>query len=425
MSSLVERDARVVWHPYTQAATDPAPLAIVRGHGARVVDETGREYIDAISSWWVSIHGHAHPYLTEKVSAQLSSLEQVIFAGCTHEGAVHFAERLLTHLPKNQSRVFYSDNGSCAVEVALKIAVQYWHNQGKKRTRFIALEGGYHGDTIGAMSLGAGPFSKPFSDLLFDVVKLPLPVDQASTTQALAILQREVAQGDIAGFVFEPGIQGVSGMRIYPTENLERLLSAARAAGVLLIADEVLTGFMRTGRFFVCSDLSEMPDLICLSKGLSGGMLPLGVTCSTEEIFKAFLSADRSKMLLHGHSFSANPVAIAAALASLDLLERDQTQQAISRISERNLECVEKLYEIVGAGRPRALGTIIAFDLLSQQGGPSYYCDERTRIIETALAEGVLLRPLGTTVYAIPPYVISDHDLSAVHGALLRIARGV
>jgi len=407
--SLVERDARVIWHPDTQMLTEPAPISIVKGDGALLMDEAGRAYIDADASWWVNTIGHAHPLVAERMAEQARRLEHCIFACLTHEPAVQLAERLIERLPGTFSRIFYSDNGSTSVEVALKMAIQFWHNQAIPRQKLLALEGGYHGDTFGSMSVGAkSVFTAPFEPYLFEVTYLPLPQPGQPFP-----LDEESLQAH-AAFIFEPLIQGAGGMRIYPAETLDAWLEICRRQGVLLIADEVMTGFYRTGKMFACDYLRTKPDIICLSKGLTGGTLPLGVTACTEKIFEAFLSNDKRKTFFHGHSYTANPIACTAALTSLDILLTDAYQQQIQHIVAQHQHFLQKLKDYPCFQHPRQLGTIAAFEV---QGDANYTSPLRDTLYLFYLHRGVLMRPLGNTVYVMPPYCITDEQLQQIYEA--------
>ena len=296
---LVEKDKKYIWHPFTQMKTAETAIPIVKGEGTLLIDEKGNAYIDAISSWWVNLHGHSHPYIAEKVYAQMQKLEHVVFAGFTHNPAVELCEKLSKHLPSNQAKFFFSGDGSSAVEIALKMAVQYWKNKGENKTRFVALDGAYHGETFGAMSAGARSiFSAPFSDLLFECTHIPFPKDEQAAIQSL---KTEIDKGGIAAFIFEPLVQGAAGMRMYKAETLNKLMQICKETNVLCIADEVMTGFGRTGTTFAVNQTEAKPDLICLSKGLSGGTLPLSLTTCTNDIFDAFLGDDIQKAFLHGH----------------------------------------------------------------------------------------------------------------------------
>lgn len=416
--TLPNRDAAVIWHPFTQMHTAPLPIPIARAEGSLLFDVDGRSYLDMISSWWVNLHGHAHPYIAERVSQQLRTLEHVIFAGFTHEPAVELAERLLTILPDNQRRVFYSDNGSTAVEVALKMAFQYWHNIGQPRRRVIALEGAYHGDTFGAMSVGGrSAFSAPFAPFLFDVDYLPVPVPGQ---EAAVLAQAEnLFADDVAAFIVEPLVQGAGGMVMYAPETLNTLMEMAHKNGALLIADEVMTGFGRTGKLFASHHLTIQPDLMCLSKGLTGGTMALGVTTCTHTIYDAFLSDSAYKTLFHGHSFTANPLACAAALASFDLLLSPETQASIQRISAHHKLFAETLQKCQAVENIRQLGTILAFDLKVAGESSSYFSSIRNLAYNYLLDRGVLMRPLGNVLYFLPPYCTTNEQLEEAYGAVL------
>ncbi|MFD1143925.1 adenosylmethionine--8-amino-7-oxononanoate transaminase [Larkinella insperata] len=421
-TSLRERDQAVIWHPFTQMQTAPLPIPIVRGEGAVLFSEDGNAYIDAVSSWWVTIHGHSHPYIAERIYKQLQTLEHVIFAGFTHQPAIELAERLLPLLPNNQRKVFYSDNGSTAVEVALKMAFQYWHNIGQPRRKVIALEGAYHGDTFGAMAVsGRSAFTAPFVPFLFDVEYIPTPVAGQEQT-ALDQLQARLSD-EVAAFIVEPLVQGSGGMVMYEPDVLDQFISLARRHGVLIIADEVMTGFGRTGKLFASYHLREQPDLISLSKGLTGGTMALGVTTCTQEIYDAFLSEDRYKTLFHGHSFTANPLACTAALASLDLLLADETQAAIQRIVQRHAAFAEALRQKPGIKNMRQRGTILAFDLGADGQTSSYFSTIRDVAYNFLLNEGVLMRPLGNVLYIFPPYCITDEQLDTVYAAVEKLLK--
>ena len=415
--SLSARDQEFIWHPYTQMKTTAAPIAITKGRGAMLYSDDGKSYIDAISSWWVNLHGHAHPYIAEKVHNQFQTLEHVIFAGFTHQPAVDLAERLLRILPGKQSRVFYSDNGSTAVEVALKMAIQYWHNQGTKKTKIIVLENSYHGDTFGAMSISArSAFTNAFGGLLFDVLTLPFPSDEEKACSELhKIISNH--QEEIAAFIFEPLVLGTAGMKMYAACTLNKLISICRQNSVVTITDEVMTGFGRTGKIFATDYLNVHADIICLSKGLTGGTMALGVTTCNEEIYSAFLSDDAAKTLFHGHSYTANPLACAAANASLDLLLDDKCLKDINRIAEMQAEFADTLKMSANTENVRNLGTILAFEVATKAGN-SYFSSIRDNLYEFFISEGILLRPLGNTLYIMPPYCITNEELKRVHRAI-------
>lgn len=424
--SLSSRDLQAIWHPYTQMQLAGEPIAIVKGEGTYLTDENGKRYIDAVSSWWVNIHGHSHPYIAEKVSEQLRKLEHVIFAGFTHEAAVELAEGLLKILPANQSKIFYSDNGSTAVEVALKMAIQYWHNQGKKKNKIVAFEHSYHGDTFGAMSVSArGSFTDPFSSLLFDVVHIPFP-SKGKEDQTIAALKTEILknQPEVAAFIFEPLVLGAGGMLMYEAAVLNELIKICRSNDILIIADEVMTGFGRTGKLFASEYLTERPDIMCLSKGITGGTMALGATSCKEEIYNAFLSNDRARTFFHGHSYTANPVACSAGIASLELLLKEDCQNNIRRISDQHQRFSEKISQFSVIKNIRCKGTIFAFDFETSDE-TSYFNSIRDELYNFFLREGIILRPLGNTIYVMPPYCISDIDLEYVYAIIEKRIAGL
>jgi len=410
--SLVERDLKVIWHPYTQMQTALPLIPIVRGEGACLFDEEGKKYIDAVSSWWVNIHGHAHPYIAQKVAEQLNKLEHVIFAGFTHEGAIELGERLLKLLPDNQQKVFYSDNGSTAIEVAIKMCLQYWHNRGEARTKILAFNNAYHGDTFGAMAVsGRSAFTAAFDSLLFEVEFIDLP-----TKDNIESLKSHISQlkSELACFIFEPLVQGAGGMIMYEAQHLEQLMAHCRQEGVLMIDDEVFTGFGRTGKPFACYHVNQQPDIMCFSKGLTGGTMALGVTTCSTQIYNAFLSDDKLKTLFHGHSFTANPVACAAALASMDLFTDPSTQINIDRINSMHTAFRQKIQHHPKIKTTRQTGTILAMEWETGDN-TSYFSSLRDKLYQYFLAAGIILRPLGNVIYILPPYCITDDELNYVY----------
>jgi adenosylmethionine-8-amino-7-oxononanoate aminotransferase len=419
--SLSERDAKVIWHPYTQHQHADLPIPIIKGDGALLFDEDGKSYIDAISSWWVNLHGHAHPYIAEKIFKQALALQQVIFTNFTHEPAVALAERLLKILPGQPVRVFYSDNGSTAVEVALKMAIQFWRNKGKPgRNKILAFEHAYHGDTFGSMSVsGRGLFTESFQDLLFDVLFIETP-HAGNMEKIKSVIDSNKNQ--IAAFIYEPLLQAAGGMRMYEAIHMSELLAFAQHEEILCIADEVLTGFGRTGPLFASEYLKSWPDMICLSKGLTGGSMALGLTACNQPVYEAFLSDDLKKTFFHGHSYTANPLACTAGLASLDLLLEKNCQDQIKAIQGQHEHFVkEELSQIKeGIFRDiRIMGTIMAFEL--NTGKDEYINRVGTEIMQKALAQGIYLRPLGNTIYLMPPYCISPDQLRKIYRFILSI----
>jgi adenosylmethionine-8-amino-7-oxononanoate aminotransferase len=413
--SLVERDLNVIWHPYTQMQTALPPIPIVRGEGACLFDENGKKYIDAVSSWWVNIHGHAHPHIAKKVAEQLNRLEHVIFAGFTHAGAVELAERLLAILPGNQQKAFYSDNGSTAVEVAIKMCLQYWHNRGNARTKILAFNNAYHGDTFGAMAISArSAFTAAFDSLLFEVEFIDLPNE--SNIQALKS-QISDLKSELACFIFEPLVQGAGGMIMYEAQYLNELMAHCHKEGILLIADEIFTGFGRTGKLFACEHVTEQPDIMCFSKGLTGGTMALGLTTCTQQIYDAFLSDDKLKTLFHGHSFTANPVACAAALASLDITLQGATLQNIKRIESSHSQFALKIKHHPKIKTTRQQGTILVMEW-ETGSNTSYFSSLRDTLYQYFLDAGIILRPLGNTLYILPPYCITNAELDYIYSKI-------
>ncbi len=424
--TLIDRDRALLWHPYTQMKTQRPPLAIARGEGVYLYTEDGRRLLDGISSWWVNIHGHSHPRLNQALADQAERIEHVIFAGATHQPAVDLAERLLGVLPRGLTRIFYSDNGSTAVEVAVKLAVQYWRNQGRARHRIVALHHAYHGDTVGAMSVsGESVFTRAFTSLMFAVDRVhppycyrcPLGLRRESChIDCLGDLEKTLATRgqEVAAVLVEPMLQGAGGMIMWPAEFLAGVRSLCDRYGVLMIADEVLTGFGRTGRMFACEHGPVTPDIICLSKALTAGYLPLAVTAVTGAVFDAFLGDDHSRTFFHGHSFTANPLACAVAIASFDLFQENDLLPRIARLEAQLRAGLTPLLRLPIVGDVRVLGGVGAVELVSDKatkdaGG---YLDQIGPRLSAAFIErGLLLRPLGNVLYFMPPYVITDDEV--------------
>ena len=416
MSDLVERDIQSIWHPYTQMKTAGPPVPVVRGEGVYLYTADGRRLIDAVSSWWVTIHGHSHPVIAEAVYQQLKTLEHVIFAGFTHPKAVELAEKLLSILPKSQQKVFYSDNGSTAVEVAIKMCLQYWHNRGEKRQQIIAFKDAYHGDTFGAMSIsGRSAFTKAFEGLLFDVHFIDLP-----NAENIEELKAEISslKKETACFIFEPLVLGSGGMLMYEPQFLDQLLAHCKSEQIFTVADEVMTGFGRTGKLFATDYIENKADIMCFSKGLTGGTMPLGITTCSQEIYDAFLSDDKLKTLFHGHSFTANPAICACACASFDLLMDPQTMENIQRIVEHHAQFKEKIQQHPKLKEVRQRGTIIAFEWKDQEQQTSYFHQLRDNLYQFFLEKNIILRPLGNIIYILPPYCISNEDLDLIYGLI-------
>jgi adenosylmethionine-8-amino-7-oxononanoate aminotransferase len=398
-----------IWKPFTQEKIAPCPIKIVRGHGAYLENKAGNQYLDLISSWWVNILGHANEEIADAIAAQARTLEQVIFTGFSHEPAEALCASLEKILPQSLQRFFFSDDGSTSVEVALKLAYQYFFNQGiKNRCTYINLEGAYHGDTLGAMSAAGkdSSYHSTFKSFFFRTYSVSFPRTLEEEMNALSALHRflEKDGSNTCALIVEPLIQGAAGMRIYRAEFLEKIVNKVRQYGILVIFDEVMTGFGRTGTMFAMDQTQVRPDFICLSKGLTGGFLPLGLTVSTEAVYDMFYSDDPCKAFLHGHSYTANPISCAAAIKSLEILRRESTQLDIKRISEVHSRNLERLPR---AQNKRALGTIAAFEVES-----AAFAQE---VASRMLFQGLIIRPLGNTIYFIPPYCIESSDLDRAY----------
>jgi len=401
-----------VWHPFTQhGLQEPIPL-VERAEGALLYTADGRTVIDAISSWWVTTHGHCHPRIVAAIAAQAQRLDQLIFAGWTHEPAETLAAGLRAIMPESLTRVFFSDSGSTAVEVALKMALGYWAVRDEARHRIVVMEHSYHGDTIGAMSVGArGVFNRTYEPLLFDVARIPYPA--AGEEQAtLDALEAACRQRDTAALIVEPLVLGSGGMLFYPPAVLAAMREICARHSVLFIADEVMTGWGRTGTLLACEQADVVPDILCLSKGLTGGAVPLAVTMASEPIFEAHWSTDRARMFFHSSSYTANPIACAAANANLAIWREEPVLERIAELGERQQQHLDRLAAHPRCRAPRRLGTIAALDLGS--AGEGYLAGIAPRLLAFFRERDVLLRPLGSTVYVMPPYAITPEQLDRV-----------
>ena len=412
--TLQERDSQHLWHPYTQHKTAALPIAIKRGQGALLWDENGKEYIDAIASWWVNPYGHSNKFIADAIYKQLTTLEHVLFGGFSHEPAIILAEKLLEILPKNQQKVFFSDNGSTAVEIAIKVALQYFFNRGQKKTTIIAFENAFHGDTFAAMAAsGISFFTEAFQGMFIDVVRIPVPTkgQEEASYEALA---KAITNHNCAGFIFEPLVQGAAGMVMYERETLDKLIQICQENNVLTIADEVMTGFGKTGKTFACDYLAEKPDMMCLSKALTGGTIPMAITTFTQDIFDAFYDEDINKALFHGHTFTANPTGCAAALASLELLKTQEMQENIARVNKSHLAFQKHIESHPKVSTTRVLGVIFALEIQTESA-ESYYGSMRNKLYNFFIENGIVIRPVGNIVYILPPYIITDQQLQKVY----------
>jgi len=418
---LAHRDSRHLWHPLTQHKTAASALGIVKAKGALFYDENGKEYIDGIASWYTAVYGHCHPHITAAMTKQMQELDFVMFSGFTHRPAVELSERLMNILPENQSKIFFNDNGSTAVEAAIKMALQYYHNQGKKRDTLIAFEDGFHGDTFGAMSAsGLSSYNGPFQDFLLKVERIPVPTKH-NIEQVTAKLEVILKQNACAAFVFEPLVQGAAGMKFHDAEGLDELIERCRKVDVLCVADEIMTGFGKTGKNFASDYLENKPDIICLSKALTAGMFPLSITSCCQKIFNAFLSDEVAKGFFHAHTYSAHPLGCAAALAGLDLLQSDDIKARRLAIEAQHGCFVKKVKGHPRVADARSLGVILAVDLNLKTGR---YSKLRDDLYEFFMQRGINLRPLGNTIYVLPPYVITDKQLQQIYDAIFSVIDG-
>ena len=412
--NLIERDSQHLWHPYTQHKTAALPIAIIKGEGALLWDENNKQYIDAIASWWVNPYGHSNRFIADAIYKQLTTLEHVLFGGFTHEPAVVLAEKLLAILPTNQKKVFFSDNGSTSVEVAIKVALQNFYNKGEKRTTIIAFENAFHGDTFAAMAAsGISFYTQAFQGMFIDVVRIPVPV-KGQEQLSFNTLNEVIKNNNCAGFIFEPLVQGAAGMVMYEPQALDQLLQICQENNVLTIADEVMTGFGKTGKTFACDYLTKKPDMICLSKALTGGTIPMAITTFTQDLFDAFYDEDINKALFHGHTFTANPTGCAAALASLTLLDTEEMQQNLIRINKSHLDFKKRVENHRMVTATRVLGVIFALEIKTETSA-SYYGTLRNKLYDFFIENGVILRPVGNIVYILPPYVITETELQKVY----------
>jgi adenosylmethionine-8-amino-7-oxononanoate aminotransferase len=412
--SLTQKDQQYLWHPYTQHKTAAPPIAIVKGDGALLWDESGKEYIDAIASWWVNPFGHSNRFIADAIYQQLTTLEHVLFGGFTHEPAVLLAEKLTSILPSNQKKLFFSDNGSTSVEVAIKVALQYFYNKGEQRKTIIAFENAFHGDTFAAMAAsGISFYTQAFEGMFIDVVRIPVPV-KGQEQASFAALEKVIATHDCAAFIFEPLVQGAAGMVMYEPASLDRLIEICQQSQVLTIADEVMTGFGKTGKNFACDYISGQPDMMCLSKALTGGTIPMAITTFTQDLFDGFYSDDINKALFHGHTFTANPTGCAAALASLELLQTSEMQANISRVNQSHLAFKKRIENHPKVTTTRVLGVIFALEIATDSAA-SYYGTLRNKLYDFFIENGVILRPVGNIVYILPPYVMTNKQLDKVY----------
>ena len=413
--SLKERDKKHLWHPLTQHKLHPETIAITKAKGCILYDENGNEYIDAIASWYTCMYGHCNEYITNRVATQMQQLDQIVFSGFTHEPAIKLSEALIKILPDNQNKIFFSDSGSTSVEIGIKMALQFHFNKGEKRHTLLAFEDGFHGDTFGAMSVsGLSVYNGPFEDLFLEVKRIPTP-NGKNNEAILSTLNSIVKTNKVAGFVYEPLVQGAAAMKMYDSDGLNTILKFCKNHNIITVADEVMTGFGKTGDYFASLNIDTKPDIICLSKALTGGLLPMALTTCSEEIYQAFYSDDISKGLFHGHTYSANPLACTAALASIELLQSEVIQQNIKTIIASHKVFNAHIRTHPKVKSTRQTGVIFALDLNVEM---KRYGNLRDKLFKFFLDHGVFLRPLGNTIYIQAPYIITKEQLKKVYKAI-------
>ena len=413
--NLAERDKKHLWHPLTQHKISPDMLPIASASGSILTDDSGKEYIDAISSWYTAVYGHCNPQITDRVMKQMQQLDQVVFSGFTHKPAIELSEALINILPEGQQKLFFNDNGSTATEIGIKMALQYHYNLGNDRKVMLAFEEGFHGDTFGAMSVsGLSVYNGAFEDHFIQVERIPVP-NGKNNSEVIEILKDLISVHSIAGFIYEPLIQGAAAMKFHDVEGLNEILKICRENDIILVADEVMTGFGKTGKYFASDYIEEKPDVICMSKALTAGLLPMGLTSCSQKIYDAFYSEEIAKGLFHGHTYTANPLACSAALAALELLISEEMQENIQRISRANSKFAKKLAAHPKVKNVRWKGVIFAFEIDIET---DRYGNLRNELFSFFMERGVFLRPLGNTIYIVPPYTISESELEKVYSVI-------
>ena len=410
--TLSERDKKHLWHPLTQHKLHPTAIPVTKAKGAVLYGENGKEWIDGIASWYTSMYGHCNDYILNKVNNQMHTLDQVVFSGFTHEPAIQLSEALIEILPYNQQKIFFSDNGSTATEIGIKMALQYHFNQGRKKDTIIAFEDGFHGDTFGAMSVsGLSVYNGPFEDFFISVVRVPVPKGP-NNGEVISEFKRLVASANIAGFIYEPLVQGAAAMQTNDPKGLCELLRICKENNIVSIADEVMTGFGKTGTYFASDQMLNKPDIICMSKALTAGLVPMGATSCTQEIYDAFYSNNLAKGFFHGHTYTANPLACTAALAGIELLSSPKIQAQQKMIMNSHREFDDRIKNHPNVAATRMCGIIYALD---QDVKMERYGNLRDKLFTFFMDNGVFLRPLGNTIYILPPLVITKEQLDKIY----------
>ncbi|MGJ8683859.1 MAG: adenosylmethionine--8-amino-7-oxononanoate transaminase [Nonlabens sp.] len=416
LKEIQELDAKHIWHPLTQHKTASNPLVIKKAQGNYLYDMEDKPYFDAISSWYTCSYGHANPVLTQALKKQVDELHHVVFAGMTHEPAAGLAKKLIGILPENQEKLFFSENGSTSVEIALKMAFQYHFNRGEKRNVVIALENGFHGDTFGAMSAsGLSVYNGPFEDFFIDVKRIPVPTEE-NLSIVLQLIEELTSQYKVASFIYEPLVQGAAAMQMHEPEHLCQLLRKCKEKGVLTIADEVMTGFGKTGKNFASDYMGNKPDIMCLSKALTAGIMPMAITTCTQDVYDAFYDDELARGFFHGHTYSGNPLGCAVAAAGIDLLTSSAIQENIQYITKSHQQHIEVYQSHKAVAQVRSFGVILAIDLAIEM---ERYGSKRNEIFQWFMKNGIFLRPLGKTVYIVPPFTTTPQELELLYKALL------
>ena len=415
LSDLTKRDQKHLWHPLTQHKLSSEMLPIVKAKGAILYDDHGKEYVDGIASWYTCMYGHCNPAITNKVAAQMQELDQVVFSGFTHEPAIKLSEALIEILPSNQQKLFFSDNGSTATEIGIKMALQYHHNLGNDRKVMLAFEEGFHGDTFGAMSVsGLSVYNGAFEDHFIKVVRIPTPTGE-NNQEVLELLKSRISEYKIAGFIYEPLVQGAAAMKMHDSNGLNEILKICKANDIICVADEVMTGFGKTGKNFASEYMETQPDVMCLSKALTAGLLPMAITTCSQKVYDAFYADEISKGLFHGHTYSANPLSCTAALAGIELLNSEEIQNDIARITKSHKDFNEKIKMHPKVTNTRQLGVIYAFDLNVKM---ERYGNVRNLLFKHFMDKGVFLRPLGSTIYILAPFVTTNDQLEKIYNSI-------
>lgn len=416
LKEIQNLDGDHIWHPLTQHKTASSPLVIKKAQGNYLFDMEDKPYFDAISSWYTCSYGHTNPVLTQAIKNQVDELHHVVFAGMTHEPAVRLSKKLIGILPYNQQKLFFSENGSTSVEIALKMAFQYHFNNGEKRNVVIALENGFHGDTFGAMSAsGLSVYNGPFEDFFIDVKRIPVP-NQENLKEVLNLIEELTTQHQVASFIYEPLVQGAAAMQMHEPAHLCQLLKHFKEKGVLTIADEVMTGFGKTGHHFASDSMPNKPDMMCFSKALTGGIMPMAITSCTQKVYDAFYDDELARGFFHGHTYSGNPLGCAVAAASIDLLTSSAIQENIQLITQSHQKHIEVFQPHKAVNAVRSCGVILAIDLAIEM---ERYGNKRDEIFQWFIDHGIFLRPLGKTIYIVPPFTTTPQELELLYKALL------